>query len=163
MNSRETISWYAVKIYADKSSVLKYHHAKNIEVFIPVRDGKPILGPITFLRCTEDAILKTKADWYHQIGLYRDPERKYPQSISDDEMANFKMVLSLREQEFYPLDITNKEFLAGQRVRVLEGPLKGAEGVIKRIKGDRRLIVQVSGVIAVATSYVPARFLEKID
>lgn len=122
-----------------------------------------MLGPITFLRCTEDAILKTKADWYHQIGVYRDPERKYPQPIPDYEMDNFRMVLSLRDQEFYPLDIANKEFLAGQRVRVLEGPLKGAEGIIKRIKGDRRLIVQVSGVTAVATSYVPASLLEKID
>ena len=163
MYSRDTISWYAVRIYADKTSVLKYLHAKNIEVFIPIRDGKPMLGPITFLRCTEDAILKTKADWYHQIGVYRDPERKYPQSIPDQEMENFKMVLSLRDQEFYPLDIANEEFLSGQRVRVIDGLLKGAEGVIKRIKGHRRLIVKVSGVAAVATSYVPARLLEKID
>lgn len=142
---------------------MKYLLSKDIEVFIPMKDGKSILGPITFLRCTEDAILKTKSDWYHQISVYRDPERKYPQPIPEYEMNNFRMVLSLRDQEFYPLDIANKEFLAGQRVRVLEGPLKGAEGVIKRIKGDRRLIVQVSGVTAVATSFVPARLLEKID
>lgn len=142
---------------------MKYLLAKDIEVFIPMKDGKSILGPITFLRCTEDAILKTKSDWYHQISVYRDSERKYPQPIPEYEMNNFRMVLSLRDQEFYPLDIANKEFLAGQRVRVLDGPLKGAEGVIKRIKGDRRLIIQVSGVTAVATSYVPARLLEKID
>lgn len=163
MYSRETISWYAIKIYADKSSVLKYFHAKNIEVFIPVREGKPMLGPITFLRCTEDALLKAKVDWYHQIGVYRDPERKYPQSIPDNEMTNFRMVLNLRDQELYPLEVYNPEFLQGQKVRVLDGPLKGAEGVVKRIKGDRRLIVAVSGIAAVATSHVPVRLLEKVD
>lgn len=127
-----------------------------------MQNGKAMLGPITFLRCTEDTLLKVKADWYHQISVYRDPERKYPQVIPDFEMDNFKMVLSLRDQEFYPLEIYDKKFLTGQLVRVLDGPLKGAVGVIKRIKEDRRLVVSVSGVVAVATSYVRPEFLEKI-
>jgi ribosomal protein L24 len=45
---------------------------------------------------------------------------------------------------------------------VIDGPLKGAEGYIKRIKKDRRLLVCVEGVIAVATSYLPERMVEKI-
>lgn len=73
------------------------------------------------------------------------------------------MVMNLQNQEFIPLIIYNKEFLTGQRVRVLDGPLKGAEGVVKRLKGDRRLIVSISGVAAVATSYIPPSNLEKIN
>lgn len=116
-----------------------------------------------FVRCTEDAILKVKADWYEQLMVYRDPERKYPQPIPIEEMDNFRRVLSLRDQEFYPLDVYNPKFLEGQKVRVLEGPLKDAVGVIKRIKGDRRLIVSVSGIVAVATSFVHPEFLEEVD
>lgn len=41
---------------------------------------------------------------------------------------------------------------SGDRVRVTEGPFKGAEGYIKRIKGNRRLIVSIEGVVAVATN-----------
>ena len=37
------------------------------------------------------------------------------------------------------------------------------EGYIKRIKGNHRLIVAIEGVIAVATSYIPNCFLEKIE
>lgn len=77
-------------------------------------------------------------------------------------MDNFRMVLNLQGQEFFPLEIYDKEFLVGQKVRVLDGPLKGAEGVIKRIKGDRRLVVSVSGIAAVATSFVHPEFLESI-
>ena len=51
---------------------------------------------------------------------------------------------------------------SGVRVRVTEGPFKGAEGYIKRIKGNRRLIVSIEGVVAVATTYIPGCFLEKI-
>ena len=42
------------------------------------------------------------------------------------------------------------------------GPLKGAEGYIRRIKKDRRLLVCIEGVIAVASSYIPAELLEKV-
>ncbi len=51
----------------------------------------------------------------------------------------------------------------GQKVRVINGIYKGAEGYIKRIKKDRKLIVAVSGVAVVAVSYIPQEFLEKID
>lgn len=137
--------------------------SKDVEIFIPTSGGKPMLGPIAFLRCTEETILKAKADWFSQIMVYRDPERQYPQTIPDQEMENFRRILNLKDQEFHPLEVNNKEFLQGQKVRVLDGPLKGAVGVIKRIKGDRRLIVSISGIAAVATSFVHPDLLEKVD
>lgn len=136
--------------------------SKDVEIFIPTSGGKPMLGPIAFLRCTEETILKTKADWFSQIMVYRDPERQYPQTIPDQEMENFRKVLNLKNQEFHPLEVYDKKLLEGQKVRVLDGPLKGAVGVIKRIKGGRRLIVSISGIAAVATSYVSPEFLEKV-
>ena len=48
------------------------------------------------------------------------------------------------------------------RCRVTEGVFKGAEGYIRRVKGNRRLIVSIEGVVAVATTYTPGCFLEKI-
>jgi len=57
-------------------------------------------------------------------------------------------------------DITR--FKQGEKVRVVEGPLKGAEGYIKRIRRNRRLLVSIEGIVAVATSYIPPQFLEKV-
>ena len=48
-------------------------------------------------------------------------------------------------------------------MRVTGGIFKGAEGYIKRIRGDKRLIVCIEGIIAVATSYIPSVYLEKIE
>ena len=48
-------------------------------------------------------------------------------------------------------------------MRVVDGPYKGCVGYIKRIKGDRRLLVSVEGLALVATSYIPSVFLEKLD
>ena len=46
---------------------------------------------------------------------------------------------------------------------VTGGIFKGAEGYIKRIQGNKRLVVSIEGVVAVATSYIPAVYLEKLE
>lgn len=51
------------------------------------------------------------------------------------------------------------ELRRGDRVRVTEGVFK-AEGYIRRVKGNRRLIVSIEGVVAVATTYIPGCFLK---
>lgn len=156
-------NWYAVKIYTDRPIILKYMESKHIETYVPMMNGKPILGSILFLHCSEETILKAKSDWFRQLIVYRDAKREKPQAIPDDEMENFRMVLNIKNQDFIPIEITDKTFLEGQKVRVTDGLLKGAVGIVKRIKGDRRLVVSISGIAAVATVYVGPDFLEPAE
>ena len=51
----------------------------------------------------------------------------------------------------------------GQRVRVINGIYKGAEGYIKKIKSDRKLLVALNGVAVVAVSYIPPAYLEPLE
>ena len=48
-------------------------------------------------------------------------------------------------------------------MRVTGGPFKGAEGHIKRIKRDRRLVVTIRGVVAVATTYIHPSLLRRVE
>ena len=48
-------------------------------------------------------------------------------------------------------------------MRVIDGIYKGAEGIVKRIRRDRKLLVAVNGVAIVAISHIPMQFLEKIE
>ena len=48
-------------------------------------------------------------------------------------------------------------------VRVTEGPFRGAEGYVKRIRRDRRLLVSIEGIVAVATAFIEPQFLEEIS
>lgn len=41
--------------------------------------------------------------------------------------------------------------------------LNGLEGELLRIKGHKRVIVRLEGVVSIATSYIPGSFLEKIE
>ncbi len=42
------------------------------------------------------------------------------------------------------------------------GLYEGAEGYIRKVRSDRRLVVEVKGVAVVAVSYIDPEFLEKI-
>jgi len=156
------LQWYAAKILGSKPTVLKYIANTCIETFVPTLSGKPFLGGLIFLRCTEAEVVRLKYDWFSSVVVYRDPERKRPQAIAEREMENFRRVLQVRDQNFIPLEVHDPQFLVGEKVRVKDGPFKGAEGVIKRIKGDRRLIVAITGVAAIATSYIRPDLLEKL-
>jgi len=84
--------------------------------------------------------------------------------IRDSQMEMFRLVTSSGANG---LDFIDAEkivgFRTGEKVRVTEGPFAGAEGYIKRIGKDRRLLVCIEGVIAVATSYIPKQMLEKVE
>ena len=96
--------------------------------------------------------------------IYRDSTWKQYCRIPDKEIEDFKKVTSSGDAglKIYTGDkIIN--FRSGDKVRVIDGPLKGTEGYIKRINKDRRLLVCIRGVLAVATSYIPQKMLEKVE
>ena len=55
------------------------------------------------------------------------------------------------------------EVKKGDRVRITDGIFKGVEGEFVRVKGDRRVMVAVQGVMAVATAFVHPSIIEVIE
>lgn len=154
--------WYAIKIFTARPQILSRLGTNSIETFVPMRQGKPFLGSLVFLRCSENYLYDLKSDWFSQIVVYRDAMRTRPEPIPDKEMDNFRLLLSHKDQDLIPIEVKDPNFLVGDRVRVKDGALKGLEGVVKRIKGDRRLVVAINGICAVATSFIPPQNLEPV-
>ena len=137
-----------------------------------IYERRPLVNALLFVHCTEeqlqegDAYMKERDSNNNMRGYiystYKDGERKMA-SIPDKEMACFRIVVDAGSKglEFYADDDISR-YATGDRVRVKEGPLRGAEGYIKRIRRDRRLLVVIEGIIAVATTYIPPQNLEKI-
>lgn len=96
--------------------------------------------------------------------IYKSADKKSYAVIPDRQMASFRLVTSQSSQglDFFSADDITR-FKEGKRVRVKEGPLKGTEGYIKRIRRDRRLVVGIDGVVAVATSFIPPEMLEIVE
>ena len=123
----------------------------------------PVVSSLLFVRAPKDR-LKEVEDCVKEKGfLYRTADRKKEAVIPDKQMAMFQLVCSSGAEGLeYFADDDMTRYKTGDRVRVLEGPLQGVEGYVKRIRKDRRLLVAIEGFIAVATTYIPPQFLEKV-
>ena len=84
--------------------------------------------------------------------------------VRDEEMASFIRVSGNQEEKIQYLDPSKLNFKKGDRVRVIGGPFVGVEGVFVQIGGkhEKRVVVELEGLIAVATAAIPASLVEKI-
>lgn len=125
----------------------------------------PVVNSLVFFR-TEPKSVSAVSEMIRGRGfVYMNAERQKPAIIPDRQMEMFRMVSSSGADglEFFS-EKSIVSYAKGDRVRVtMDGPLKGAEGYIKRIKKDRRLLVAIEGFIAVATAHIPLEYLEKVQ
>ena len=93
-----------------------------------------------------------------------DRETRQPITIPEQQMRNFIAVAGTYDQQIVylpPMDVTAMS--KGDRVRITGGIFEGVEGVFVRIKGDRRVVVSIQGIMAVATTFIHPSLIEKID
>lgn len=149
-----------------------YHRgdARYIQEGPVIYERRPLITSLIFLKASPEEIvqvsarLKDEQIMGHALGfVYKTADWKEYASIPDRQMESFRLVVESGQSglEFYSAD----EFVLreGDKVKVLDGPFAGAEGYIKRIRKNRRLLVCIEGVIAVATSYIPEKYLERLS
>ncbi len=171
------LHWYAFKVFYNK--VFEIENRLNgigVRSYLPCetvtveRGGKmvdtrrPMVSSLIFFQCEGHRVMEIRQGLEGQVMLYTREEagKKVPSAIPEREMEIFMIVTSAGETGLEFLGDDSPRFHKGDRVRVTGGQFKGAEGHICRIKGNRRLIVSIQGVCAVATSYIPQSLLEKI-
>ena len=173
--SADGLRWYALKVFYNRVVYLKSLLPGGMESYVPLHTveqydrgqlsyvEKPLIPSLMFVRCAEEWLVKFKHDHNEDFMYYTEPETRKPGAIRDEEMRSFILVTSAdagRNVKYFGADAP--EYHTGDRVRVTGGIYKGAEGYIKRIKKDRKLVVSVTGVAVVAVSYIHPDFLEKI-
>lgn len=152
-------SWYAAKVFFNRvAEVSKVCEEMEVKNYIP----SDVITSLAFFYCTESELFDIQKELYQRIHVYTRLDSRDPMPIPQREMDLFIMVTSSGDNNLLFLGDDKPEYHQGDRVRVTEGPFKGAEGHIKRIKKDRRLIITIPGIAAVATTFIPPQFLEKV-
>ena len=77
-------------------------------------------------------------------------------------MEDFIAVASTLDEDLIYLTEISDKLREGQSVKVKDGPFKGVEGKIVRIRKSRRVLVELPGMLAVASTYVAPEELEII-
>lgn len=155
----ETVRWYAIKVYYNRMKQLREQLAVDgIRFFIP-----SMVSSLLFVQASNDYLMQFEEGYRGRLWVYRDLLTGKPSAIPEREMEVFIFVCTAGQQGLSYLGEDKPAYHKGDRVRVTDGVFKGAEGYVKRIKKDRRLVVSIRGVVAVATSYIPPQFLEIIS
>ena len=173
-------SWFALKIFFGKGKPIKdYFVTNNIEHVYDVKKefwdktkkkrfvkDVPVMPSLILFRTTRVEAEHIERLFLNKVMLYRgknSEDRREPSKIPEREVQIFKIVVNsgIEGLDFY--DDYNPKFVQGDKFRVIDGPLKGAEGYVVRIKKDHRLYVSIQGLCAVTTGYIPKAFLQKIE
>ena len=169
------VKWHAIRVtYSRELKFQTSLQEAGFETFIPMRSkvvergGKrsslivPAISNLCFVK-TSYQILKDFMDVLGDACPARfiwDKATRKPIVVPDKEMSDFiKISLSMSDEVIYLNEVSQK-LREGQKVRVKDGSFKGVEGVVVRIKKSRRVMVELPGMFAITTNYIPVTDLE---
>ena len=124
----------------------------------------PAISSLVFVYWTReslDSYIRSFGD-ARPVNYYWDRTVNAPLTIAEKDMENFIAVASTLDEDLIYLTEISDKLREGQTVRVKEGAFKGVEGKIVRIRKSRRILVELPGMLAVASTYVAPEELEII-
>ena len=177
MNITPRLHWFAVRVTYGRELALKaFLDEEKIENFIPMRldyvvkDGRrickfvPAVHNLVFIRSTRKRIdtLKDRAGMNIPIRYIMNRENHLPVIVPEDQMRSFILVAGTYEESVIYVEPAELQLVRGQKVRVKGGDFEGAVGEFVRIRRDRRVVVNIEGVMAVATTFIHSSLVEPI-
>ena len=184
MNGRDDIHWYPMRVTYARSLPLKHFlDTEGIENFVPMRYDwvedfrgkhfrlKPAVENLIFIHSSQAEITNLKMTRQACVNLRYMMRKNGTGSkvsseimqVPDRQMENFIRVASILDERVMFLDDPNFTFRPGTKVQVTEGPFAGVCGYVKQIKRQKRVVVQLDGIAAVAITFVPSKYLLKIN
>ena len=167
------LHWYVAKTRSSATMKVKEMLEKqDIEIFLPLRkrmieqNGKkvmvvsPLALNLVFIRTDYKTALSLVNDYSIPMNYMIDSITNSLLIIPDKQMQDFMFLLNFTDEAVH---ISNENLRRGDRVRVVQGEFAGIEGELVRIKGHKRVVVRLNGLFSLATTYVPGKYLEKIE
>jgi transcription antitermination factor NusG len=162
-------SWYPIRVTFGRVLKLQNQFVKRkVKCFVPlVKKTKlvneklvtqlvPAISNYIFVYSNVNQLytIKEEVESVIPFRFILDPKTKLPISIPKTEMDNFITVSETQNEQLIYLKPNELNFKKGDFVKIIDGPFKGVEGKFIRIKGDRRLVVCIEGIMAVATTFI---------
>lgn len=180
MCCNEGVVWFAMRAtYGRNMEVKNKLDEAGFESFVPMRyvvsidrRGRktkkyvPVVRDLIFVHTDQASMLTLKQQHESLRNIYIPSEdgRKRPVIVSDQQMESFMKVTKTLSDGllFFTPDEVNLN--KGVKVRIHGGQFNGLEGTFIKVRGarDKRVVVEVSGVIVVATCSLKCDLIEVI-
>ncbi len=168
--------WFALRVtYNRELRVRDELDALGFTTFVPMQYKKVVRGGrmvkrlvasvhnLVFVLTQPERLTEYMRQTQLPVRYIYNRTTRRPVVVPRYQMDNFIAVAGTYHEQLIYLNPDPNDFTSGDRVRILGGPFEGAEGVFVRVKGDRRVVVSIEGVVAVATTYIHPSLLQKID
>lgn len=175
---RLNVEWYVMRVTYQRELVARrLLEEMGVECFVPTEKVKKRKAAGGYRYCEVSKlhnyifvrsslshlqeIKTTKIPYLRYMMGNDDTGRPAPQFVPADQMEHFMAICRSEQSRLLAPEV---KFEAGDRVRILVGPLKGVEGVYVRTaaRHEKRVVVQIEGVATVATAAIPAAEVERI-
>lgn len=174
-----SICWYPMRVPYGRELKLKVALDLNgVESFIPmvrqqvtseqsaktVYKQVPAIRNLIFIRSDRTVIdrIKSEVEYATPMRFIMDQSTRQPIIVPEKQMEDFLKVSSCPDPELLYLKETDFALKNGELIRITDGPFAGVEGKVLRIKGNKRVVVSIEGVAAVAIAFVPKSYIDKI-
>ena len=176
-NTNTDKQWYAIRVTYNRELKVKADlDAQGIDNFIPMKyvsvmRGKerrvkklvPAIHNLIFMLVDRATMVQYKATTTLPIRYIMNRETHQPVVIPRKQMDNFIAVAGNHSEQLLYIENDPITMRKGDKVRITGGLFEGAIGTLMRIKGNRRVVVSIPGVIAVATTDIHPSLIEKIE
>ena len=89
------------------------------------------------------------------VHFYWDRIAGMPMIVAEKAMEDFIRVAGTMDEDLIYLTEISSKLRDGQKVKLISGPFAGVEGHVVRIRKSRRIMVEIPGMLAVASAYLP--------
>lgn len=168
--------WFAMRAtYRRGKNARELLDKEGIECFVPMRyetrmsRGKmkrelvPVIQNLMFVHAAPMVIqeIKSRADYLQYIVNARTGEKIL---VPEDQMRRFIAVAGTYDEQLLWFKPEEVHLAKGTRVRITGGPFEGQEGVFVKVRGarDRRVVVEIQGVIVVAMATIHPDLIEPL-
>ena len=170
--SDNELRWYVANTCRQEKKIKQRLNTMGIENFIPFQQiarkihgvdkliEVPVIPNLVFIHTTLKTCMSLIQDYAFDMRYLRDRETGNFLIVPDKQMNDFMFLLDLSKEMD---ELVNENLKKGDKVRVIKGDFAGIEGELVRVKGHKRVVVRLEGVVSLATAYIPGSFLEKIE
>ena len=161
--------WFVLRVsYSRELKIKAQLDAMGITTFVPMMwkkktvDGKtekklvPAVGNLCFVHWNKNGLDNFISSFGENspVHYYWDRTLQRPLTVPQVAMDDFIKVASTVDEDLIYLTEISSKLREGQTVKVRSGAFAGVTGKIVRIKKSRRIMVELPGMLAVASTFV---------
>ena len=182
-NDIQTVHWFPMRVtYGQEMKIKERLDSLGGEHFLPMcyntvetadkveRRLVPAISNLIFIRSSRQVITGLKMfDFACSPLRYIIRESGFDgmreiMTVSDDAMENFMRVAKMQDDSVFFL--TPGDYVVnnvGKKVRIINGPFAGVVGVIKRVRRNKHVVVQIDDIAVAAIEFVPNQYLVELE